>query len=160
MEQAATESEEALERYLAEVRWTPGPFAAWWGAEVFPCVFGAALRMEGVEALLSALVDYSPRPVYLKRRRRESIRSAATPRGTAYWLKVTGGSLRVRQSVSGRRENGEPWERKSTKSASTPGTGSRRVEEVGAGAVCAVTGLTVPRTGEGLGRKKPPGPAY
>ena len=156
MEQAATESEEALERYLAEGTLDAGTVRRLVGErKVFPCVFGAALRMEGVEALLSALVDYSPRPVYPEETAARIYKISRDPQGNRLtWLKVTGGSLRVRQSVSGRRENGEPWEEKIHQIRLYSGDRFETVEEVGAGAVCAVTGLTVPRTGEGLGAEE------
>ena len=61
-------------------------------------------------------------------------------------MKITGGSLKVKQVLSG-----EDWEEKADQIRIYSGAGFEAVKEVPAGAVCAVTGLTRTHAGQGLG---------
>ncbi|CAN4017923.1 Transcriptional regulator, partial [Dysosmobacter welbionis] len=70
------------------------------------------------------------------------------------YLKVTGGTLRVKSLLTNRRPGlGEDqvWEEKADQIRIYSGAKFRTVEEAPAGTVCAVTGLSRSRAGEGLG---------
>ena len=156
MEQAATESEEALDRYLSTGELPPETV---WPLlrerRLFPCFFGAALHAEGVEELLSGLVRYAPRTVYPEETAARVYKISRDSQGNRLtWLKVTGGALRVRQSISGHHANGEPWEEKIHQIRLYSGEKFDTTEELEAGAVCAVAGLTGARIGDGLGAEK------
>ena len=74
---------------------------------------------------------------------------ARTPKGQLTYLKITGGSLRVKTPLTG--GEGDALGRKSGPDPDLPGAKYRAVEEAEAGTVCAVTGLSRTRPGEGLG---------
>lgn len=123
--------------------------------KIFPCYFGSALRVKGVEALLDGLLVYAPQPVYPERfaaRVYKISRDASGARLTH--LKVTGGELRVRMPVdnaASAREEEEVFSEKADQLRLYNGTGYEAVERVGAGEICAVTGLDKTFAGQGLG---------
>ena len=65
-------------------------------------------------------------------------------------MKITGGSLKVKALLSGR-DGEETWEEKADQLRVYSGSGFRLVQSAEAGMVCAVTGLSHTRAGEGLG---------
>ncbi len=116
---------------------------------VFPCYFGSALKMEGVEALLSGISRYSRRVSYpdsFGARVYKIGRDAAGNRLT--YLKVTGGRLQVRQTICGAQG---AWEEKADQIRIYSGEKYTMEKEVPAGTVCVVTGLSRTFSGEGLG---------
>ena len=155
-EQAATESEETMEAYLSSGE-VPAelvrPLVA--ARQIFPCRFGSALRMEGVEELLDLLTEYASarRPKTETAARIYKIsRDAQGARLT--WLRVTGGTLSARQSVTGTDAEGKPWEEKIHQIRLYSGERFETADSVPAGTVCAVTGLTVPGAGDGIGAER------
>ena len=148
MEQAALCDEELMERYLEGEEPSADDLAALIAERrLFPCFFGSALKLEGVEELLSGLERYSLEPDWGKvfaARVFKITRDEKNDRLT--WLKVTGGSLKVRELVKG-----DGWEEKATQLRVYSGTRFTAVDEAPAGTVCAVTGLTQTRAGQGLG---------
>ena len=145
-------SEELMERYLEAGTLGEADIAeAVARRRVFPCFFGSALKLEGVDEFLAGLARYTREPP-----RRETFGAKVWKVG---WdeqgvrlthLKITGGSLRVKAAVSGGRE-GEPWEEKVNQLRVYTGTKFRTVEEALPGMVCAAAGLTRTHPGEGLG---------
>ena len=151
-ESVALCSEELMERYLEAGALEDGEIAeAVAKRRVFPCFFGSALRLEGVDAFLAGLARYTREPP-----RREAFGAKVYKIGwdeqgvRLTYLKVTGGSLRVKAAVSGSRE-GEPWEEKVNQLRVYTGAKFRTVEEALPGMVCAAAGLSCTRPGEGLG---------
>lgn len=64
-EEAAVLDEAVLERYLETGEVSNAALSALIAErKLFPCYFGSALRVEGVDALLSGVERYAPRPVY------------------------------------------------------------------------------------------------
>ena len=153
MEQAATESEAALEAYLSSGTIPPETARELIASrKLFPCLFGSALRLEGVDALLDALDTWAPRPLRPKETGARVYKISRDPQGNRLtWLKVTGGALSARQSLSGVRPGGEPWEEKIHQIRLYSGDRYETAEEAPAGTVCAVTGLTAPPAGDGIG---------
>ena len=163
LENVAVCDEAALERYLEAGTLSDGEVAGLVGArKLFPCYFGSALRLEGVDALLEGLERYGPRPDYppeFGARVYKISRDAQGGRLTH--LKVTGGRLRVKDLLTNRRADlGEEqiWEEKADQIRIYSGERYRAVEEVPAGTVCAVTGLSRTYPGEGLGWERAPEP--
>ena len=119
---------------------------------LFPCFFGSALRLQGVDEFLDALGRFTVCPVYPAEFAARVYKISRDAQGTRLtWLKLTGGSLRVRAAVSYTPHNGEPLEEKVTQLRQYSGANFQAVEEVGAGDVCAVTGLSALHAGDTLG---------
>ena len=118
---------------------------------VFPCWFGAALKLEGVDALLAGLDAYTrPAPALDAFGAKVFKLSPDEQGGRLTWLRVTGGSLKVKALLQGEAD-GEPWAEKANQLRLYSGAKYTLAEEVFPGQVCAVTGLTRARPGEGLG---------
>lgn len=114
---------------------------------VFPCFFGSAIKLEGVEPLMHALAGLTEMPVYGGDFGARIFKISRDEQGNRLvHLKVTGGSLRVRDLVT----NGD-WEEKVNQIRIYSGEKYDAVDEVKPGWVCAVTGLSKARAGEGLG---------
>ena len=113
---------------------------------LFPCLFGSALHSEGVSSLLSCLETYLEEPRYPSVFSARVFKIGRDPSGTRLtYLKLTGGSLRVKQTVEGvhggkiegiRFYSGEKY---------------RSADSAAAGDICAVTGLEKTEPGDGLG---------
>lgn len=152
-EQAALCSEQALEQYLADGELQDDQIAALIASrELFPCFFGSALRMEGVCELLAALERYAPEPSYHKdgfsARIYKISRDAQGNRLT--WIKITGGTLSVRDLVT--YQNGETLHSEKVNQIRLySGARYETASFAEAGEVCAVTGLSATAAGEGLG---------
>ncbi len=119
---------------------------------LFPCWFGSALRLEGVDAFLQGLERFVPVPrrgADFGARVFKIARDAQGKRLT--YLKVTGGTLKARSPVSGVTERGEAWTEKVDQIRLYSGARFTPLSEAEAGTVCAVTGLSKTRPGEGLG---------
>lgn len=124
---------------------------------LFPCFFGAALKNEGVEPLLDFLarLDF-PRPagaafgaqVY------KVARDAQGARLT--FMKVTGGTLKVRDTLSLKNADGETaWAEKAAEIRLYSGAKYTAVQEAQAGQACCVVGLSRALPGDGLGAEAP-----
>ena len=130
--------------------------------KIFPCFFGSALKLTGVEELLNGLLRYTGGTVYpagFGARIFKITRDAQGNRLTH--MKITGGSLKARDELSGMGEASfqrggqirrrEPWTEKINQIRLYSGEKFETHAEVTAGEICAVTGLTKTRAGEGLG---------
>ena len=151
-ESVAMCDEGTLERYLERGQVEPEEIRALVeGRRLFPCWFGSALKLEGVAEFLEGVEQYAPRkccPPQFGARVYKVARDAQGVRLT--YLKITGGSLRVKTPLTGG-EGEMRWEEKADQIRIYSGAKYRAVEEAEAGTVCAVTGLSRTRPGEGLG---------
>ena len=121
---------------------------------VFPCWFGAALKLEGVDALLDGLDRYTRPAPALEAFGAKVFKVSQDEQGARLtWLRVTGGQLKVKAQLTGTAE-GEPWAEKANQLRLYSGAKYTLAEAVGPGQVCAVTGLTKARPGEGLGAER------
>lgn len=112
--------------------------------KVFPCYFGSALKMQGVDALLGGIEKYAQMPSYREEFGARIYKISRDAHGSRLThMKITGGSLKVKMPL----ENGEKVDQIRIYS----GAGFETVDEVGVGRICAVTGLSKTRTGQGLG---------
>ena len=120
------------------------------GRRVFPCFFGAALRMEGVDELLSALQRYTKEPKYPDDFSAQVYKIARGEKDERLtFLKVTGGTLAVKQVL-----RGEDWEEKADQLRLYSGSKFTLLQAAPAGTICAVTGLNQTQAGEHLGSGK------
>ena len=119
--------------------------------KVFPCFFGSALKLDGVEAFLTALACFTREPVYPKEFGAKVFKISRDAQGARLtWLKVTGGALRVKASLTYRAQN-QDYNEKADQLRLYSGVKFRALEEAGAGSVVAVTGLSHSYVGLGLG---------
>lgn len=112
--------------------------------KVFPCYFGAALRMQGVEELLNGLETYMRMPEYSDEFGAKVFKISRDEQGNRLThLKVTGGSLKVKMPVF--------QEEKADQIRIYSGAKYQLQREAGPGTICAVTGLSGTFAGQGLG---------
>ena len=152
-ENAAVCDEALLEQYLSSGTVTEGNLRGLVSkCRLFPCWFGSALKVEGVEDFLHLIDTYAPRNRWgddFSARVYKISRDAQGNRLT--WLRVTGGSLKVRQSISYRNQKEDLLTEKIVQIRLYSGDQFTAPEEIDAGICCAVTGLSGTYAGQGLG---------
>ena len=113
--------------------------------KVFPCYFGSALHTEGVEELLDALEQFTTEEQYPEVFGAKVYKIGRDDQGNRLsYLKVTGGRIKVRDVITDTEEKVNQIRRYS-------GAKYEMLQEVHAGEVCAVTGLSDTYPGQGLG---------
>lgn len=152
-ESLAVSGEEALNEFLETGKINRDNIRKLIGErKVFPCFFGSALKLTGVEELLSGLDFYTMQKnypdefgarVYKITRDREGSRLTH--------IKITGGTLKAKELLRGKEEN---WGEKVNQIRIYSGDKFELAGEAVAGEVCAVTGLTRTFAGEGLGYER------
>lgn len=119
--------------------------------KIFPCMFGSALKAEGVDRFLDCLYEYTQMPVYAKEFAGRVYKIAEDKGQRLTYLKLTGGTLKVRDILeSSKNKNAE----KVNQIRIYSGEKYNTANEVSAGTICAVTGVTFTRPGDGLGTEK------
>lgn len=122
--------------------------------KIFPCLFGSALKLTGVGEFLDCLYNYTEMPQYGKEFAGKVYKISEDKGQRLTFLKVTGGSLKVKEVLeSPKNKNSE----KINQIRIYSGDKFNAVDEVLAGTVCAVTGVTFTRPGDGLGKEKSTG---
>lgn len=120
---------------------------------VFPCWFGSALKLEGVEELMTALETYTRTPARWKAFGAKVFKIGEDPQGGRLtYMKITGGSLKNKTVLT--RPGDDGWSEKINQIRLYSGAKFQLVEEALPGMVCAVTGLTMTRPGMGLGTER------
>ena len=152
-ENAAMCDEALLENYLETGTVTEGNLRGLIAKrKLFPCCFGSALKLEGVEKLLQLLDTYAPEREYPEAFGARVYKISRDPQGNRLtWLKVTGGSLKVRSVLGYKNRKGEAREEKAVQLRLYSGDKFTAPEEITAGRVAAVTGLSETYAGQGLG---------
>ena len=147
-EQLALADDDAAERYLETGALAAGDIRRLIARRrVFPCWFGSALKLTGVDAFLRGIAAYTDEPKRGRDFGARVFKIARDPQGARLtFLKVTGGSLRVKTLLSG-----DGWEEKADQLRIYSGTKYTLTETADAGTVCAVTGLSHTEPGDGLG---------
>ena len=146
-EEAAVCSEDALEEFLEIGRLKKETLQELFlDRQLFPCFFGSALRLEGVKEFVEQMQELIKVPAYPETFGAKVFKIARDEAGNRLtYLKITGGSLKVKAVIEGQKVNqiriysGEKYE---------------EVNEVEAGSICAVTGLSDTYPGEGLGAEQ------
>jgi len=148
LEQVALCDEGLMDEYLATDSLAQGRIQeAIAQRKVFPTFFGSALKLEGVWEFLEGLAAYSQAPQYGEQFGGRVFKISRDEQGARLThLKITGGTLKVRDAVTG-----AGWEEKVHQIRLYSGEKYEVVPEVQAGMVCAVTGLSQARPGDGLG---------
>ena len=160
-EQLAMCEDEMLDRYLEEGEIDLGQVPRLIRErKVYPCYFGSALKMTGVDQFIRGLEENFQENVYPKAFGAKVYKISRDAQNTRLThIKITGGSLKVKETISGIDDHGEPWEEKADQIRIYSGEKYEMVNEAVAGTVCAVTGLSLTRPGQGLGAEEvSPGP--
>ena len=152
LENVAMAEEQVLETYLEHGTIERGEISRLiWERKVFPCYFGSALKNIGVKEFLAGLECYAKERSYPEEFGAKVYKIARDPQGNRLtYLKVTGGVLKVRDLI-----RYQDVEEKVSQIRIYSGEKYDAVQEVRAGRVCAVTGLTKTYPGEGLGAEPP-----
>ncbi len=115
--------------------------------KIYPCFFGSALKLQGVDELLGALNDLTITSNYPDAFGATVYKISRDKQGTRLThLKITGGSLKVKSLLKA--------DEKADQIRIYSGSSYEAVNEVYAGEICAITGLTTTVIGEGLGAEK------
>lgn len=154
-------SEELMEEYLEK-----GSLAkesvrkAIWARKVYPCLFGSALKGEGVQELLDTLNQYMICREYPEEFGARVFKIGRDDQDNRLtYMKITGGSLKVKSMLTDWHEGMEQsacWQEKVDQIRIYSGGQYKTVNEAVAGTVCAVTGLGSTFCGEGLGIEQEP----
>lgn len=129
--------------------------------KAFPCFFGSALKLTGVEEFIQGFSDYTAGCSYPQEFGAKVYKISRDAQGKRLThMKITGGSLKAKTVLTNRKTDermqeqpavGEIWEEKADQIRIYSGAKFETVTEVPAGTVCAVTGLTKTWPGQGLG---------
>ncbi|WP_418390642.1 NYN domain-containing protein [[Clostridium] scindens] len=146
-EQVALCDEKTLEHYLADGHLETKAIARLIEErKVFPCYFGSALKLSGVEELLEGLATFTTAKKYPDEFGAKVYKIARDSQGSRLtYLKITGGRLKVKDVIG---------ESKVDQIRIYSGNKHELAQEAEAGMVCAVTGLDTTYPGQGLGIEK------
>lgn len=115
--------------------------------KIFPCYFGSALKLDGVQELLAGFEEYMKPFDGKKEFGARVFKISRDDKGERLtFLKVTGGKLVVKMPIN--------KEEKINQIRIYSGAKYEAVNEIEAGGVCAVTGLSSSYIGQGLGVEK------
>lgn len=117
--------------------------------KVFPCMFGSALKLAGVDEFIACIDKYTAMPKYPEEFGAKVFKISQDEQGNRLtFMKITGGSICVKDILpSDKNINGE----KINQIRIYSGDKFSRADEASAGTVCAVTGITFARPGDGVG---------
>lgn len=166
MEDIAMQSETAMESYL-ESETIPDETIREMIADraLFPCFFGSALKMDGIDEFIAGFERYVREPEYDSEFGAHIYKVSHDAQGNRLtWLKVTGGEFKAKTMLSGTARVGTDlgeskidddgmWHEKADQVRVYSGAKFTTVDSVVAGTVCAVTGLTRTFPGAGLGKE-------
>ena len=119
---------------------------------LFPCCFGSGLKLEGIDRLLEVLDTFAPMPPYSPDFGSIVYKISRDPQGNRLtWLKVTGGRLQVRDTLTYKDRNGKEFTEKVVQLRQYSADKFTAPETVYPGELVAVTGLSATFAGQGLG---------
>ena len=120
--------------------------------KLFPCLFGSALRLEGIDFLLRALDRYTLAPVYDGEDFGAAVYKISHVGSTRLtYMKITGGTLAARDEICYLSEDGVRVTEKVSQIRLYSGDKFEQTDSVSAGEICAVIGLSASYVGQGLG---------
>ena len=166
-EDIATGDERALEEYLEAGEVSIDTISQMIAdRQIFPCYFGAALKLQGVQELLDGIGKYVGDNVSANYDQADNrlqnsgdaqqfgarvYKISRDPQGNRLThMKITSGELKVKSLLKGGQVS-EPWEEKADQIRIYSGEKFETVQQAKAGMICAVTGLKHTFPGEGLG---------
>ena len=152
-EAAAMCDEALLETYLETGTVTVGNLRGLIaGRKLFPCCFGSGLKLTGVDEFLEVLDTYAPEKSWPAAFGARVCKISRDPQGNRLtWMKITGGSLKVRSVLSYVNQKGDTLEEKVLQLRLYSADKFTAPEEGSAGSLVAVTGLSATCAGQGLG---------
>ena len=166
MEDIAMQSETAMELYLESGTIQDETIREMIADRVlFPCFFGSALKMDGIDEFVAGFERYVREPEYDSEFGARIYKVSHDVQGNRLtWLKVTGGEFKAKTMLSGTARVGADlgeskidddgmWHEKADQVRVYSGAKFTTVDSVVAGTVCAVTGLTRTFPGAGLGKE-------
>ena len=166
MEDIAMQSEIAMELYLESGTIQDETIREMIADRVlFPCFFGSALKMDGIDEFVAGFERYVREPEYDSEFGARIYKVSHDAQGNRLtWLKVTGGEFKAKTMLSGTARVGADlgeskidddgmWHEKADQVRVYSGAKFTTVDSVVAGTVCAVTGLTRTFPGAGLGKE-------
>ena len=166
MEDIAMQSETAMELYLESGTIQDETIREMIANRVlFPCFFGSALKMDGIDEFVAGFERYVREPEYDSEFGARIYKVSHDAQGNRLtWLKVTGGEFKAKTMLSGTARVGTDlgeskidddgmWHEKADQVRVYSGAKFITVDSVVAGTVCAVTGLTRTFPGAGLGKE-------
>ena len=123
--------------------------------KLFPCVFGSALKLDGVEEFLELLDKYTAQKEYKSDFAAKVYKISEDNQGNRLtFMKITGGTLKVKDILSSKRN---PDGEKVNRIRIYSGEKFTAADTAGSGEVCAVTGISFARPGDGLGAESDTG---
>ena len=153
LEDVAATDESALEEYLETGALAADTLRRLVAERALsPVFFGAALRGDGVRELLDGMCALLAERSWPDEFAARVFRVSRGARGERLaWVKVSGGTLRAKAQLTGVDRRGKPWAEKINEVRLYQGESFETVAEVGAGRICAVTGLSHVVPGSALG---------
>lgn len=155
-ENAAMCDEALLEQYLSSGTLTEGNLRGLIAQrKLFPCCFGSALKLDGIREFLNVLDACAPQKQYSEAFAARVYKISRDPQGVRLtWVKVTGGSLRVRTSLTYVDRDGTAHSEKCVQLRKYSGAQATQAEEICAGEICAIQGLSATWAGQALGAEE------
>lgn len=166
MEDIAMQSETAMESYLESETISDEAIRKMIAdRDLFPCFFGSALKMDGIDEFIAGFERYVREPEYDSEFGAHIYKVSHDAQGNRLtWLKVTGGEFKAKTMLSGTAQVGTDlgeskidddgmWHEKADQVRVYSGAKFTTVDSAVAGTVCAVTGLTRTYPGAGLGKE-------
>ncbi|WP_164170280.1 translation factor GTPase family protein [Ruminococcus flavefaciens] len=152
-EDCATCCEELMEQFIETGSLSKESIsAAIENRQIFPCFFGSALKMQGVEEFISVLCRYTSGKAYGESFGAKVYKISYDAKGSRLThMKITGGVLKMRDDMSYSDQDGNVVNAKVSSIRFYTGEKFRTSESAEAGMVCAVTGLTGTYAGQGIG---------
>lgn len=156
-EEAAVCGEELLEEFLQQGTILPENIRKGIRERsIFPCFFGSALKLTGVQEFLDGISEYMEEPFYPDEFGARVYKITRDGQGNRLThMKITGGTLNARDVLAGTGRDGKEdqskWQEKVNQIRFYSGEKYETAEKACAGSVCAVTGLSHTWSGEGLG---------
>lgn len=120
------------------------------GRKIFPCFYGSALRLTGVDELLEGLFTYTKMPKYPAEFGGKVFKISEDNGQRLTFLKITGGELKVKEILKSKRNT---QNEKVNQIRIYSGKKFNTLDKAEAGTICAVTGVTFTKSGDGLGKE-------
>ena len=155
-ENTASCCEELMESYISDGSLSDNDIAkAISQRRIFPCFFGSALKMNGIEDFIEVLRRFTTEPVRSEIFGVSVYKISYDSKGTRLThLKIDGGSLSVRDELSYTDQEGNDINCKVSSVRFYSGDKFRTADRAEAGEICAVTGLTGTYSGQGIGNSQ------
>lgn len=115
--------------------------------QLFPCCFGSALKLQGIDALLASLAQWTQPREFPSEFAARVFKISHDERGERLtWVRVMGGSLKAKTAILP--------DQKANQLRVYNGSKFTIVNQVASGATCAIAGPTTTYPGQGLGKLK------